>query len=93
MRKLLILVVLMGLALAGGWALGHALDRHEHDQHWQNHELVYATCQLSRTGDLQTEKECADAQFNTKIEYICKEANTSPATECWTQDNNQLEEY
>jgi len=93
MKTLLIIIALSAVAFASGVGTGWAMERSSHDPHFVNHELVYATCQLSRTGDLQTEQECADVQYDNQIEYLCKDASTSPDNECWTEDNNELERY
>lgn len=57
------------------------------------HAYVYATCQASRTSAIITEQECAEAQYNAKVEYLCTMRNSSSINHCWTEDNDQLERY
>lgn len=55
--------------------------------------IVYNICQKTRMSLTIPEKECADASYKYKYEYICKEGNTSADNQCWVESNDQLEAY
>jgi len=56
-------------------------------------KLVYMTCETSRTTNLVSEEQCANAQYFSKYEFLCTMRNSSVINHCWTEKNDQLEQY
>lgn len=95
MNKTLIALYIV-LALVAGAVIGQQVERSTHqDSRSSVHELVKGTCDISRVSDLITEQECADAQYQYGVEYLCGKADNLKAADrnCWTEDNYNLERY
>ena len=83
------------LALVAGLLIGQQIERNRPNDRQSVHELVFATCEVSRVSDLVTEQECADAQYTYKVEYLCGRADNLKAHDrkCWTEDNYKIERF
>lgn len=58
------------------------------------HAYVYEVCEQARTQSyVITEEDCANVQYQNKVEYLCTARNSSNTNHCWTEDNDQLERY
>lgn len=54
--------------------------------------IVFNTCQKARINNTMTEKQCSDAMYKYKYEYVCNLSNNSPDNICWVESNDLLEE-
>lgn len=93
--KTFTLICLLGVAFCVGGFVGQQLEKAPHAEHHHAHEIVQKTCDLSRTGDNVTEQQCADVQYQYKVEYLCGKADELKSLQrhCWTEDNLELEAY
>lgn len=94
MNKVLIALYIV-LALLAGAVIGQQIEASRSTPRDTLHELVFATCEVSRVSDLVTEEKCGEVQDTYKIEYLCGPAADLKAQDrkCWTEDNYNLEGF
>lgn len=95
MEKLFFVVMFAFIVFCLGGFTGQQIEKAPHAEHQKAHAIVQQTCDLSRTGDYVTEQQCADVQYNFKIEYLCGKADDLKSLDrkCWTEDNLELEAF
>ncbi|MGV9002384.1 MAG: hypothetical protein ACOH18_05530 [Candidatus Saccharimonadaceae bacterium] len=95
MKNKTLIALYIVLALVAGALIGQQIERSRPTDRKTAHELVFATCEISRTSDLVTEEKCADVQVQYGIEYLCGPTKDLKDLDrnCWTEDNYNLERY